>query len=114
MLSIGTPDLSEVRTYKGVHALCTVKANGDLKATHFASLLIGGSRPTWGIWNANGKFLRYSGSKQQIADSYPKLVWRRVMATWGCIDPQHKTVATRRIELIGLYGGTLPNGHDKG
>jgi hypothetical protein len=93
-----------LRAYKSVYALCTVGKDKELKATHYAAVLVGGAAPTWGVWLVNGKFQRFAGSRAQIERAYPKLVWRRKMATWQCTDVENKSVATRRSELEDLYG----------
>ena len=51
-----------------------------------------------------GKFVRFASSRAQIERAYPKLVWRRKMATWQCTDVENKSVVQRREELAQLYG----------
>lgn len=103
------PDLEELRAFRGIHALCTVERGKKrlLKATHYASVLIGGPRPVWGVWTVAGKFLRFYGSRHEIERAYPKLVWRRHMATWQCISTEDKNIAKRRMELETTYGKKL-------
>ncbi len=106
---VSLPELNEIMTYKSVYALCTVNRIGQvLKATHFCCVLIGGSRPLWGVWLSSGKHLRFASSRLQIAEAYPKLVWRRKMATWTLADMTDKSVESRRHELADRYGHRVP------
>lgn len=111
VLAYQAPDLDPILAYKGVWALCTVnQKTEELKATHYASCLIAGSYPVWGVWTVLGKFLRFHGSRTDIEEAYPRLVWRRKMATWSLHDITDKSVATRRHELGAVYKKTLPDG----
>lgn len=108
---IEVPPLGAIMAYRGVHALCTVAETGMLKATHYATCLIGGRDPMWGVWNVNGTFQRFFGSKAQIAEAYKNLTWRRKNATWSLVDIHTKDVKVRREELRKLYRrGKLLNG----
>ena len=98
------PEISTLMAYKGVYVLCTRGREGRLKATHYASVLIGGSTPLWGIWLVSGRFVRFASSRHMIEEAYPRLVWRRKMATWACTDVTDKSVETRRAELEVTYG----------
>jgi hypothetical protein len=102
------PAPDPLRAYKSVWALCTVSKDNTLKATHYAVVLVGGSTPTWGVWTVTGKFQRFAASRGQIERAYPKLRWRRKMATWACSDLEDKSVAARRAELAEIYGQPLP------
>lgn len=105
MLENGSAGLEDLLTYKGVHALCTLnQKTRELKASHYAILLVAGSQPVWGVWSVYGKLKAFYGSKAQIAEAYPKLVWRRRMATWQVKDIVSKTVAARKQELRDRYG----------
>jgi len=103
------PQLDPFLTYKGVYALCTTRKDGSvLKATHYACCLVQGVRPVWGVWTVQGKFLRFYPYKHSIAEAYPKLVWRRKMATWSLTDITDKSLETRRDELSKLYSKPMP------
>lgn len=104
------PELDPILAYKGVYALCTTDKSGRLlKATHYASVLVGGSSPLWGVWTVRGKFLRFYSFRSQIESTYPKLVWRRKMATYSLIDITDKSVESRRAELETVYGRAIPD-----
>lgn len=106
---LALPDLDEIFAYRGVYALCTTSKDGQaLKATHYASVLIGGAYPTWGVWTVGRKFLRFASSRAQIENAYPRLVWRRKMATWSAIDLDDKSIDRRRDELQQRFGRKLP------
>lgn len=101
--------LEHVLSYKSVYALTTVvaKKGSDrdrLKATHYAVCLVNGRVPLWGVWTVGGRFQRFFKSRQEIADEYPKLVWRRKMASWNLRDVADKTVELRVEELEDFYG----------
>ncbi len=99
------PELDPILTYKGVWALCTTDKTGKvLKATHYCSVLVAGRDPMWGVWLVSGKFVRFAGSRTQIENAYPRLVWRRKMATYQLIDTTDKSVETRRAEIATVYG----------
>ena len=103
------PELEELRAYKSIYALCTVvQAKGEhqrqYRATHYACVLIGGPTPTWGVWSVRGTFVRFASSREQIERAYPKLVWKRKMATWQCTDTEDKSIEKRRNEIEELYG----------
>lgn len=103
------PDIELLRTFRGIHVLCTVEKGRkrSLRATHYASVLIGGPSPIWGVWTVQGRFLRFYGSRHEIEAAYPKLVWRRHMATWQCVDTEDKSIEKRRAELESTYGKKL-------
>jgi hypothetical protein len=103
------PEIQDIQAYKSVYALCSVDRFGQLKATHYAAVLIGGPSPIWGIWTVQGKLIRFLGSRAKIEEAYPRLVWRRKMASWRCTDLTDKSVATRRAELESHYGKPTPH-----
>jgi hypothetical protein len=103
--------LKDLLAYKGVYALCTVGKERQLKATHYAACLISGQNPVWVIHTVNGKFVRFAGSRAQIEEQYPKLVWRRRMATWTLTNAEHKPLPQRRQELAQRYKAKLPEGN---
>jgi hypothetical protein len=111
LLTSEAPDLGAILAYKGLWALCTTNKSGEvLKATHYASVIIGGPHPVWCVWTVRGKIQRYFGSRGQVERAYPNLVWRRKMATWALHDPTDKPAAVRRHELEDQ--GKLPENHD--
>jgi hypothetical protein len=112
MAILDLPTIDSLRGYRSVYALCTTDKDGRaLKATHIASVLIGGPNPTWGVWTVRGKFQRYHSSRADIEETYPRLTWRRIMATWAAVDMHDKSLEKRRFELEDLYGRKLPNHH---
>lgn len=103
------PELDPIMAYKGVYALCTTDKSGHmLKATHYASVLVGGSQPIWAVWRTSGRFQRFFSYRSEIEAAYPKLVWRRKMATWQLYDLTDKSIETRRAELETIYGKGVP------
>jgi hypothetical protein len=105
------PELDPILTYKGLYALCTQDKSGLLKATHYTCVLVGGNTPIWGVWTVQGRFLRFHPGRRHIEKTYPKLVWRRRMATWALADIEAKSVQDRRNELKE-HMGTLPKYED--
>lgn len=103
-LALPAPEIESLRGYRSIYALCDVSKDNTLKAQYYASVLIGGPAPVWGIWTVQGRFVRFAGSRFQIEKAYKKLVWRRKMATWACTDYEDKTISQRRQELESLYG----------
>jgi hypothetical protein len=96
------PTLQEIMAYKSVWALYTVTRQ-QKKATHYACVLVGGSRPTWGVWTVRHKFLRFYGGRTAIEKDYPQLMWQRRMFTWALRDETDKPVKTRIDELETRY-----------
>jgi len=98
-----------LRAYKSVWALCTTNKEGHaLKATHYACVLVGGPHPIWGVWAITGKFLRFAAGRTELERTYPKLVWRKWMLTWQCVDITNKSVERRREELAIVHNRKLP------
>jgi len=103
------PQEDVLRVYKSVYALCTTGKEGKvLRATHYAAVLVHGAHPIWGVWSITGKFLRFANGRTQVESMYPKLVWRRWMLTWQCIDASNKSLEQRRFELERLYNKRPP------
>lgn len=100
---MNVPSLGSILAYRGVHALCTLNKDGSLHATHYATCLVGGREPMWGVWTVNGVFQRFFGSKQQIAFAYPRLTWRRKNATWNLISVNDMDAKAKREELAALF-----------
>jgi hypothetical protein len=104
---LAPPPLSGIMAFRGVHVLGTIRyeeGRARLTASHYASCLVAGQNPLWAVWAASGKFLRFYGSKQAIADNYKKLVWRRKMAEWSLMNVSDLTPAKRRAALNQRYG----------
>lgn len=104
------PPLGTIMAFRGVHALSDVNsATGMLRASHYATCLIGGREPMWGVWTVHGVFQRFFGSKAQIAEAYPKKTWRMRSATWNLIDVHSMIAVEKREEMRKLYrkGQTL-------
>lgn len=99
--------------FRGIHVLGTMRYNEEgraqLRASHYASCLVYGANPLWGVWNGAGKFLRFYSFKAEIAAAYPKLVWRRKMATWSLLAVDDLSVEKRRATLAERYNSLLPN-----
>jgi len=95
------PKIKDILAYRGVHVLNDVGGNGLLKASHYAICLVFGKEPVWGVWTVAGKFLRFYGSRQDIAEAYPHKSWRRKMASWnfGDISDTYQKVKDR-INII--------------
>jgi hypothetical protein len=86
-----------IETFKSIWALCTLnKATGELSATHYALVQVGGSNPMWAVYTIQGRFVRFAGSRAQIERAYPKLRWRRWMARWDLLDADNISVDARR------------------
>jgi len=110
-----TPDLESLMTYKGIHALCTISKEGKMKAVYYATCLVTGANPLWGVWklgrndNEKAKFIRFHNSKQDIADTYPAYTWRRKMARWQLQNDDDSKPNVRRRDLANELGKNLPN-----
>lgn len=108
------PSVENILAYKGIYVLNTVGKDGQLKATHYTCVLIGGPQPVWGVWSISGKFTRFYTFRSEIEKAYPQLVWRRKAARWemsGVLD-KSKT-DHKRAELAEMYGRELPEKHDQ-
>lgn len=109
--TVSLPEIGDLMSYRGVYALCTVTGKGGrrlLKATRYATVLIGGPSPLWGVWRIDGRFDRFFGFRSEIEEAFPRLVWKRKMATWKAVDLTDKSIATRRAELETVYGKSIP------
>jgi hypothetical protein len=101
-------DLSTILCTRGVHALCTVVKSQypgkvTMRATHYATVIAYGSSPMWAVWTANGKFVRFAGSRGQIEREYPHLVWRRRAAAWTFSDFVEEDVEKRKARMLDTY-----------
>jgi len=97
------PPLGSIMAFRGVHALADVNETGMLRATHYATCLIGGREPMWGVWSVNGVFQRFFGAKSQIAAAYPKKTWRLRSATWNLISVHNMIAKEKRVEARKMY-----------
>lgn len=101
---IEVPPLGSILAYRGVYALTSINdKTGMLRATHYATCLVGGREPWWGVWTVNGVFQRFFSSKEDIRTTYPKLVWRRKNATWNMIGVNDMDAGAKRKELAELF-----------
>lgn len=101
-----TDEMRDFLVYRGLHVLCTVNKKMELTATHFAIYLGGGRTPMWGVWSAaNSKFLRFHSSREAIAEAYPKLVWKRIMAQWSMDKITDYSWEQRRQQMQELWEG---------
>lgn len=108
VIPFAPPALSDVLAYRGIHVIGTVRFNKELDknvltASHYASCLVFGKNPLWGVWAANGKFLRFYGHKTEIMEAYPKRVWRRKMASWHLLAVDDLPADKRRAVLREKY-----------
>lgn len=98
------PPLGAMMAYRGVHALSDLNpTTGWLRATHYATCLVGGREPMWGVWSVNGVFQRFFGSKAQIADAYKRKTWRLRSATWNLVDIHNKDASAKRSDMREIY-----------
>jgi hypothetical protein len=112
-IELQVPPLGAIMVFRGVHALCSInKATNMLRATHYATCLIGGRSPTWGVWNIEGRFQRFCESKEEVHKAYPYKAWRRCMASWNMTNvAEPKDAHERRGEFKSLYKrGKVLNG----
>ena len=101
-------NLDGILAYKGVYVLSTINERTKmLKGTHYACCLISGPSPVWGVWSISGRFIRFAASRHQIEEAYPKLVWRRKMASWTLRDVEDHTVKARITELEETFGSAI-------
>lgn len=113
-LEFQPPNLHDVIAYRGVYVLGTTRVSKEdkrprLTASHYCSCLVFGKNPMWAVWTAAGKFLRFYNFKSQIADAYPKLVWRRKMAQWSLIAVDDLRPPARRALLADRYKSEVPS-----
>lgn len=98
------PPLGAMMAYRGVWALSELNPKtGWLRATHYATCLIGGPQPMWGVWSVNGVFQRFFGAKSQIVEAYPRKAWRLRSATWNLIDIHKMDAAEKRTQMREIY-----------
>lgn len=98
------PPLGAMMAYRGVHALSDLNPKtGRLRATHYATCLVGGRDPMWGVWTVHGVFLRFFGSKEQIREAYPRKTWRLRSATWNLVDIHNKDAEAKRKDMREIY-----------
>lgn len=98
------PPLGAVMAYRGVHALSELNPKtGWLRATHYATCLIGGPTPMWGVWSVNGVFQRFFGARSQIVEAYPRKVWRMRSATWNLMAVHKMDAAEKRKQMREIY-----------
>lgn len=97
------PPLGAMLAYRGVHALADLNKDGWLKATHYATCLVGGRDPMWGVWTVGGVFQRFFGQKAQIAEAYPRKTWRLRAATWHLVDIHGKDAAAKRSDMRQIF-----------
>jgi hypothetical protein len=108
-----TPNLGDVIAYRGVYVLGTTRLNPDtgrmkLVASHYASCLVFGKSPLWAVWTAGGKFLRFYSFRSDIARAYPRLIWRRRMASWSLMAVDDLKPAARKASLADRFNAKLP------
>lgn len=108
-VEVAAPPLDALIAYRGVYVLCTVDAkNKNLKATHYAAVLSAGPAPIWGVWSINGVFQRFFTFRKTVAAAYPRLVWRRMQATWSLVSMHERDEASRMRQLRRLYKSHKP------
>jgi len=115
VIPFAPPALSDVMAFRGLYALASTRSDKEsgktlLTTTHFASCLVFGPSPLWGVWTVQGKFLRFYGFRHEIAAAYPRLVWRRRMASWSLMAVDDLRPAARRVVLSERYHAPLPKG----
>lgn len=97
------PPLGSVMAFRGVHALSEIAPTGYLRATHYATCLIGGREPMWGVWSVNGVFQRFFGSRAQVVEAYPRKIWRMRSATWNLVDLHKMDAAEKKKAMREIY-----------
>jgi len=103
------PPLDPILAYRGVWILASTTKTGQLlKGRYFASCLVMGRQPIWGVWHVGGKFARFYGSRTEIEADYSRLVWRRKMAQFTVKSLRHHSLAQRREQLGDAYKKPLP------
>lgn len=113
VVTFKAPALNDVMAFRGVHVLGTMRYPDDggkatLAASHYASCLVFGKNPLWGVWTAAGKFLRFYSFKSEIAHAYPKLIWRRKIASWALMAVDDLQPDARRKFLGDKYHAAVP------
>jgi hypothetical protein len=105
-LSVDTqPQIGAILGHRGVHILAQLTKDGtQLKGTHYAVVLIGGSHPLWGVWTIAGRFIRFFGGKVEIEEAYPNHVWRRHPARWVFEDLAPRKTIDRRNYMLTKFG----------
>lgn len=106
------PNLGDVIAYRGVYVLGTTRPNEQgrpvLIASHYASCLVFGQYPLWGVWFSSGKFARFYSFRSEIEAAYPRLIWRRRMAEWSLLVVNDLKPDQRRATLGERYGTKVP------
>lgn len=115
-MKLETPPLGNIFAFKGVHALCLLSAdNRALTPHYFACCLAFGSNPIWGLWDKQGRFVRFHGGRTEIENTYPYLVWRRIMARWEMVDlSKENEDLKKRIRWLEDNYGPVPKRNHEG
>ncbi len=100
--------LDNLQAYHGVWALSTINKDGRLVATHMTWQIVYGRNPMWVVVTIDGKFVRYSGYKEQVRQAFPHLVWRRWMVRWSMLEAKDHPIPVRLEEVSQTYGVTTP------
>jgi len=106
-------DLRDMLAYRGMWVLATTRFDKArnreiLTASHLAMCIAWGNHPLWLVTTARGRFVRLAGSKQQIIDAYPNLVWRRKMAEWSFKGINDVPAPMRKRLIAERFGTELP------
>lgn len=107
------PPLHDVMGFRGVHVLgdlrITEEGRAQLIARYYCSCLVQGRSPVWALYRAsNGNFVRFYGYRTEIERAYPKLVWRRKMASWSLLAVDDLKPEARRRFLADKYQSEVP------
>lgn len=105
--------LSEILTYKTLHALCATTKGGKMTVVYYVSCLVYGPNPVWGVWNRNRKFLHFAGGREAIGKQHPRLAWRRIMTRWHLTSEEDSVASVRRQLLAAEFKAPLPTPVEK-
>ena len=111
------PALAEIMSFRGVHVLgdlrVTPEGRPQLIARFYCSCLIYGRSPVWAVYKAStGSFVRFYGYRSEIERAYPRLTWRRKMASWHLAAVDDLNPSRRRRFLAERYGKAPPEPAD--
>lgn len=96
--------LKSVTAFRTIYALCDLSAaNRIVRATHYATCLIGGRAPLWGVFSAQTERLTaLFDSRDALERHYPKKIWRVRQTAWQMLGsvtmPSEHEARVKQIE----------------
>jgi len=80
-----TLTLQAVEAFRTIYALCDVSPKTKrLKATHYATCLVAGRKPLWGVFNTDGRLIWFYESRHGLEQhpNFKHKAWRVKQCAW--------------------------------